>query len=50
LARIQTDTREIISPYYFLDAAKEDKTFEYFTRQMMQKVFNVYAKNNRLLA
>jgi len=46
LARIQTDTGEIIAPYYFLDAAKEDKTFEYFTRQMMQKVFNVYAKNN----
>ncbi len=46
LARIQTDTGEIISPYYFLDAAKEDKTFEYFTRQMMQKVFNIYAKNN----
>ncbi|WP_434636548.1 EAL domain-containing protein [Sulfurimonas sp. NW7] len=46
LARIQTSSGEIISPYYFLDAAKEDKTFEFFTRQMMQKVFNVYAKNN----
>ncbi|ADN08840.1 EAL domain-containing protein [Sulfurimonas autotrophica] len=46
LARIQTDSGEIISPYYFLDVAKEDKTFEYFTRQMMQKVFNIYAKNN----
>ncbi|MCX6077420.1 MAG: EAL domain-containing protein [Campylobacterales bacterium] len=43
LARLQTDSGEIITPYYFLDSAKEDKTFEYFTRQMMQKVFNVYA-------
>jgi diguanylate cyclase (GGDEF)-like protein/PAS domain S-box-containing protein len=42
LARLQTDSGEIITPYYFLDSAKEDKTFEYFTRQMMQKVFNVY--------
>lgn len=46
LARLETDTGEIISPYYFLDAAKEDKTFEYFTRQMMQKVFNIFAQNN----
>lgn len=43
LARLQTDSGEIITPYYFLDSAKEDKTFEYFTRQMMQKVFNVYS-------
>ena len=46
LARIKTKNGEIISPYYFLDAAKEDKTFEYFTRQMMQKVFNIYAEND----
>ncbi|MFT5660325.1 MAG: diguanylate cyclase (GGDEF)-like protein/PAS domain S-box-containing protein [Sulfurimonas sp.] len=46
LARIRTDDGEIISPYYFLDAAKEDKTFENFTRQMMQKVFNIFAKNS----
>lgn len=45
LARIETDEGEIISPYYFLDSAKEDKTFEFFTRQMMQKVFNIYDKN-----
>ena len=42
LARIRTEDGEIISPYYFLDAAKEDKTFENFTRQMMQKVFNIF--------
>jgi diguanylate cyclase (GGDEF)-like protein/PAS domain S-box-containing protein len=46
LARLETEDREIISPYYFLDSAKEDKSFEYFTRQMMQKVFNVFAKND----
>lgn len=46
LARLETEDGEIISPYYFLDSAKEDKSFEYFTRQIMQKVFNVYAKNN----
>jgi len=45
LARIKTEKGEIVSPYFFLDSAKEDKTFEYFTRQMMQKVFNIYAKN-----
>jgi len=46
LARIETDDGEIITPYYFLDSAKEDKSFEYFSRQMMQKVFNIYAQNN----
>ncbi len=46
LARIQTDNGEIISPYHFLDSAHEDKTFEYFTRQMMQKVFNIFSKSD----
>ena len=46
LARIETADGEIISPYYFLDSAKEDKTFEFFTRQMMQKVFNVFAMSD----
>jgi len=45
LARIITEDGEIISPYYFLQSARDDKTFEYFTRQMMQKVFNIFAKN-----
>ncbi|WP_373036595.1 EAL domain-containing protein [Sulfurimonas sp.] len=44
LARLMTDTGEIVTPYYFLDSAKQDNTFEFFTRQMMQKVFNIYAK------
>ena len=46
LARLETDNAEIITPCYFLDVAKEDKTFEYFTRQMMQKVFNIFSKND----
>lgn len=35
LARIETDDGEVISPCYFPDCAKEDKSFEYFSRQMM---------------
>lgn len=45
LARIQLEDGTIISPAMFLDAAKVDKTYEYFSRQLMQKVFNIYAKN-----
>jgi EAL domain-containing protein (putative c-di-GMP-specific phosphodiesterase class I) len=44
LARIVVDDGEIITPYYFLNSAIEDDTFEFFTRQMLQKVFNVYSK------
>ena len=50
LARLQTDDGEIVTPYYFLDSAKEDKSFEYFTRQMMQKVFQVYEKTHMNLS
>ncbi len=45
LARIISDN-EIISPCYFLESSREDKSFEAFSRQMMQKVFNVYSKND----
>jgi len=45
LARLITND-EVISPYYFLESSREDKTFEAFSRQMMQKVFNVYSKND----
>ncbi|WP_373072403.1 EAL domain-containing protein [Sulfurimonas sp.] len=45
LARIISDD-EVISPYYFLESSREDKSFEAFSRQMMQKVFNIYSKNN----
>ena len=45
LARLISND-EVISPYYFLESSREDKSFEAFSRQMMQKVFNVYAKNN----
>lgn len=46
LARIELPDGTIVSPNDFLDAAIEDKTFEFFTRQMMQKVFIVYGKSN----
>ncbi|WP_324171245.1 EAL domain-containing protein [Sulfurimonas sp.] len=45
LARIVTESEEVILPCYFLDSAKQDNTFEFFTRQMMQKVFAIYANN-----
>ena len=45
LARLINDEGEVVSPYHFLNESKEDKTFEAFTKQMMQKVFNVYSKN-----
>ncbi|MCK9454572.1 MAG: GGDEF domain-containing protein [Sulfurimonas sp.] len=44
LARLQLPDGRVIAPNDFLDTAKEDKTFEFFTRQMMQKVFNIYDK------
>lgn len=46
LARIKTNDGKIIAPYEFLNSAIEDKTFEFFTRQMTQKVFNIYEKTN----
>ena len=46
LARLHTKDG-VISPYKFLNSAIEDKTFEYFTRQMTQKVFNVYSNVNK---
>ena len=46
LARIITEEGSVISPYYFLKASKDDKSFEFFTRQLMQKIFNVYSKND----
>lgn len=45
LARLINDEGEIVTPYHFINESKEDKTFEAFTKQMMQKVFNVYSKN-----
>ena len=44
LARLQLPDGRIVPPYDFLNIAIEDKTFEFFTRQMMQKVFNIYEK------
>ncbi|MGE4397428.1 MAG: EAL domain-containing protein, partial [Sulfurimonas sp.] len=44
LARLQLPDGRVVPPYDFLNIAIEDKTFEFFTRQMMQKVFNIYDK------
>jgi len=44
LARLVLDNGEVVSPCHFLDSSKQDNTFEFFSRQMIQKVFNVYAK------
>lgn len=46
LARLQLPDGTVIAPYHFLNVALEDKTFEFFTRQMMQKVFNIYDKTS----
>jgi len=43
LARLVIDNGEVVSPCHFLDSAKQDNTFEFFSRQMIQKVFNIYA-------
>ncbi|MDY0117544.1 MAG: EAL domain-containing protein [Sulfurimonadaceae bacterium] len=45
LARIIDTEGNIVPPYLFLDIAKEDKTFENFTRQLLQKVFAIVSKN-----
>lgn len=46
LARIVLTNGEIVTPDKFLSSAVEDKTFEFFTRQIMQKVFNIYDKTH----
>jgi len=46
LARLITKDGKVISPYQFLNSAIEDKTFEFFTRQITQKIFNIYEKSN----
>ncbi|MDO9265857.1 MAG: EAL domain-containing protein [Sulfurimonas sp.] len=46
LARLLLPDGTIVAPYHFLNVALEDKTFEFFTRQMMQKVFNIYDKTS----
>lgn len=46
LARLIDEDGNVIAPCMFLDAVKEDKTWEYFTRQMLHKIFDVYSKNS----
>ena len=50
LARLLLPDGTIVAPYHFLNVALEDKTFEFFTRQMMQKVFNIYDKTTAELS
>lgn len=45
LARIIDNKGNIVPPYLFLDVAREDKTFENFTRQLLQKIFIIASKN-----
>ena len=45
LARIIDDEGNIVPPYLFLGIAKEDKTYENFTRQLLQKIFTIVSKN-----
>lgn len=45
LARIIDKDKNIITPNHFLNIAKEDKTFENLTRQLLQKIFNIYSYN-----
>ena len=46
LARIVTEDGRVVSPNFFLKEAEEDKSFEFFSRQLMQKIFHVYEKND----
>lgn len=46
LARLKDSNGNIVSPFMFLNAVKEDKTWEYFTRQMLRKIFDIYSKNS----
>lgn len=46
LARIIDNKGNIVPPYLFLDVAREDKTFENFTRQLLQKIFLIASKND----
>jgi diguanylate cyclase (GGDEF)-like protein/PAS domain S-box-containing protein len=45
LARIVDIEGNILSPYLFLEASKKDRTSEFFARQLLQKIFNIYSLN-----
>lgn len=45
VARLMNEAGEVISPIMFLDVSKQSKLYQYFTRQVMQQVFYVVAKN-----
>ncbi|MCV6607198.1 MAG: diguanylate cyclase [Campylobacterales bacterium] len=45
LARLRDKEGKIHAPATFLPVSKSDKSFEFFTRQILQKIFNIYGKN-----
>jgi len=45
LARLR-DSKEIISPYYFLDAVRETGNISYITRSLIVHSFRKFSKNN----
>lgn len=48
LARVLTEDNTILLPHKFLKIAQEDRTFNYFTKQLLQKIFRVYENNNQI--
>lgn len=45
LARLIDEDGTVISPYEFLDSIQKDRTSEFFTRQLLQKIFKIYSLN-----
>lgn len=48
LARIIDEKGAVLSPQHFLVATKDDRTSEYFARQLIQKIFNISSKNQHV--
>jgi len=46
VARLINENGRVVSPDMFLDVAKQSRLFQYFTRQVMQKIFYVASKND----
>jgi diguanylate cyclase (GGDEF)-like protein/PAS domain S-box-containing protein len=45
LARLIDENGKVLSPYFFMDCAKKDRSSEFLARQLLQKVFNIYSLN-----
>lgn len=48
IARVIDRDGSIVSPAKFLDVARESKLHDYFTRQMIQKIFKIASKNREI--